>query len=114
MAKKRFKAEAPKRGVPAIHPGEFLREDVLPELKAAGISKVAMAAALGIARPTLEDIVRCNKPVTPQMALRLGKYLGMDPDIWVRLQSAWDLERAAEAYAPELEAIVPAKLDKAA
>lgn len=108
MAK--LKIEAPKRGLPAMHPGELLREEVLPALKAAGISKVAVAEALHISRQTLEDIVKERQPVTPKMALRLGKYLGNTPEFWLKLQAAYDLEQAAKELAPELAAIVPAKL----
>lgn len=108
MAK--LKIEAPKRGLKAMHPGELLREEVLPALKAEGISKVAVAEALHISRQTLEDIVKERKPVTPQMALRLAKYFGNKAEFWLKMQGEWDLERAAREIAPDLATIQPYQL----
>ena len=71
-----------------MHPGEMLREDVLPSL---GKSKTEIAGLLGISRQTLFDILREKQPVTPAMALRFGKLLGNGPDLWIDLQRAYDL-----------------------
>jgi addiction module HigA family antidote len=60
-------------GLQPMHPGEMLREDVLPSL---GRSKTEIASLLGISRQTLFDILRERQPVTPAMALRFGKLLG--------------------------------------
>ena len=80
-----------KRGLPAMHPGELLREDILPAL---GKSKVEIARLLGISRQTLYDILDEKQPVTVAMALRLGKLLGNGPVFWLNLQRTYDLERA--------------------
>ena len=61
------------RGLKPMHPGEMLREDVLPAL---GKSKTEIARLLGVSRQTLYDILDEKQPVTPGMALRLGKLLG--------------------------------------
>jgi addiction module HigA family antidote len=61
------------KGLQPMHPGEMLREDVLPSL---GKSKTEIASLLGISRQTLFDIQRERQPVTPAMALRFGKLLG--------------------------------------
>src|ERR1700759_3634639 len=61
------------KGLQPMHPGEMLREDVLPSL---GKSKTEIASLLGISRQTLFDILRERQPVTPAMALRFGKLLG--------------------------------------
>ncbi len=74
-----------------IHPGEVLREDVLLAL---GLSKTEIARALGISRQTLYEILNEKQPVTPEMAVRLGKFCGNGPGLWVRLQTAYDLEQA--------------------
>ena len=55
------------------HPGEILREDILPALS---MSKTAMAEALGISRQTLYDILNEKQPVTAAMAVRFGKLFG--------------------------------------
>src|SRR3954447_4875437 len=79
------------KGLQPTHPGEMLREDVLPSL---GKSKTEIASLLGISRQTLFDILRERQPVTPGMALRLGKLLGNGPDLWIDLQRAYDLAAA--------------------
>jgi addiction module HigA family antidote len=80
-----------KRGLPAMHPGELLREDVIPAL---GKSKTEIARLLGISRQTLHDILVEKQPVTVAMAVRLGKLLGNGPVFWLNLQRTYDLERA--------------------
>jgi addiction module HigA family antidote len=60
------------KGLPPMHAGEMLREDVLPSL---GKSKTEIASLLGISRQTLFDILSEKQPVTPAMALRFGKLL---------------------------------------
>jgi antitoxin HigA-1 len=79
------------KGLQPMHPGEMLREDVLPSL---GKSKTEIAGLLGISRQTLFDILRERQPVTPAMALRFGKLLGNGPDVWIDLQRAYDLHVA--------------------
>jgi addiction module HigA family antidote len=80
-------------GLPPMHPGELLREDVLPAL---GRPKTEIARLLGISRQTLYDILNEKQPITAQMALRIGKMCGNGPDIWLNLQRTYDL-RMAEA-----------------
>ncbi len=89
-----------------IHPGEVLREDVLPEL---GMSVVATADALGISRQTLHRILAGKASVTPAMALRLGKFCGNGPDLWLRMQESYDLWHAERELAGELKAIRTAR-----
>ena len=73
--------------VPA-HPGEILREDILPAL---AMSKTAVAEALGISRQTLYDIVNEKQPVSAGMAVRLGKLFGNGARFWIGLQRNHDL-----------------------
>jgi addiction module HigA family antidote len=82
-----------KRALPPSQPGEILREDVLPAL---GLSVMDAAGKLGITRQTLHRIIaRENpRPVTPEMAVRLGKLCGNGPRLWANLQSAYDLWHA--------------------
>jgi antitoxin HigA-1 len=75
------------------HPGELLAEIMIP---ATGRSKAEIARLLGISRQTLYDILNCKQPVTPAVAVRLGKLFGDGPGIWVRMQAAhdtWHAER---------------------
>ncbi len=69
------------------HPGVLLREDILPALK---LSKTAVAEALGISRQHLYDILRERKPVSAEVAVRLGAAFGNGPDVWLRMQAAYD------------------------
>ena len=68
------------------HPGEVLAE-IIP---ATGKTKTAIAGMLGISRQQLYDIIRARKPVTPNVAARLGKLFGNGPGIWLRMQTAYD------------------------
>lgn len=85
-----------------MHPGELLREDVLPAL---GRSKVEIARLLGISRQTLYDILAEKQPVTPGMALRLGKLVGNGPTLWLNLQRRYDLWQAERELKSEIEAM---------
>src|SRR5262245_53175153 len=81
----------PKRGLPPMHPGELLREDILPALAR---SKSEIARLLGVSRQTLYDILDEKQPVTPTMAVKLGKLCGNGPDLWLNLQRRYDLWKA--------------------
>ncbi len=74
-----------------VHPGALLAEDVIP---ATGKSKAEIARLLGISRQTLYDILGRRQPVTPQVAVRLGKLFGNGAGVWVRMQAAHDLWKA--------------------
>ena len=69
------------------HPGALLRDDVIP---ATGRTKVEIAGLLGISRQHLYDILRERKPVSPAVAVRLGKLFGDGAGIWTRMQAAYD------------------------
>jgi antitoxin HigA-1 len=69
------------------HPGEMLREDVIP---ATGRTMVDLARLMGISRQHLYQIVNERRPISPDVAVRLGKLFGNGPGIWVRMQAAYD------------------------
>jgi addiction module HigA family antidote len=75
------------------HPGEVLREDVLPAL---ALTQKEFADRLGVSRLTVSEVLLEKRSVTPDMAIRLGKLLGNGPAIWLRMQQAvdvWTLEQ---------------------
>ena len=84
---------------PPMHPGALLRLEVLPAL---GKQRQEIAEHLGISRQTLHAILEEKQPVTPAMALRLGKLCGTGPELWVNLQSAVDLWREKRLLAKDL------------
>ena len=84
------------------HPGELLREDVLPALR---ISVSEAARKLRVSRQTVHRILAGNAGVTPDMAVRLGKFCGNGPGLWLRMQQAYDLWHAEQRLANELAKI---------
>lgn len=74
------------------HPGELLREDVIPATKK---SKAEIARMLGISRQHLHDILAERKPVSPEVAVRLAKLFGNVPLFWIRMQGAYDAWHAS-------------------
>ena len=74
----------PTNGLPAIHPGEFLRE-ILDEL---GLTQAAFARALGVSPVRVSRLLQGARPVTAELALRLGRALGQSPRSWLNLQAA--------------------------
>jgi addiction module HigA family antidote len=85
-----------------IHPGEVLREDVLPAL---GLSVSEAARRLGISRQQLHRVLACTHPITTEMALRIGKFAGNGPGLWLRMQQAYDLWHAELRMKAELSKI---------
>jgi len=87
---------------PPTHPGEILREDVLKSL---GLSVSDAARRLGISRQQLHRILACTHPITTEMALRIGKFAGNGPGLWLRMQQAHDLWYAENRMMDELSKI---------
>ncbi len=75
------------------HPGELLREDVIPAFKK---SKTEVARLFGISRQHLHDIIAERKPVSPEVAVRLGKLFGNGPTIWILMQADYDAYCASQ------------------
>ena len=99
-----------KNGMRPVHPGEILREDYLAEL---GMSANALAKALRVPAPRVNEIVRERRGVTADTALRLARYFGTTPQFWLNLQSAYDLRRAEIAAGRRIEQEVVALTDAA-
>lgn len=90
---------APKNGMRPVHPGEILREEFLAPL---GLSAHALAVALRVPAPRINDIVRERRAVTPDTALRLARYFGGDAESWLSLQVGYDLRLAELASAARI------------
>lgn len=87
-------------GPRAIHPGEILREDFLPEYD---LTAGALANALRVPRDRIEKIVREKRAITADTAMRLAKYFGTSPQFWMNLQNSYDLAQVPEAEISAIE-----------
>lgn len=76
----------------AFHPGEFLRD----ELVARKISQSAFASVIGRPVQVINEIVNGKKSITAEMAKLIGLALGTGPEVWINLQTAYDLFHAAD------------------
>lgn len=81
------------------HPGETLREDILPALK---LTVTDAADQLGVARPTLSKLLNAKAAISPEMALRIEKWLGVEnggrADLWLAEQATYDLWQARSKF----------------
>jgi addiction module HigA family antidote len=87
-----------------IHPGEILREEFIVPL---GLSAHALAMALKVSAPRINDVVREKRAITPDTALRLSRYLGTTPQFWLNLQTSYDLKITEQAVGAVIEKEVP-------
>ena len=82
---------ARRKKMPATHPGELLREEIMP---AANLTQDALAERLGVSRRTVNEIVGEKRSVTADMAHRLARLFDTTPEFWLGLQQDWDLWHA--------------------
>lgn len=99
MENEKFYAE-----LPPIHPGEILREEYLAPL---GLSAGALAKRLGVPRTRIERLVAEETSITIDTALRLGRFFGTSPDLWMSMQTGYDFKIASVEKAATLQAITP-------
>jgi addiction module HigA family antidote len=78
-----------------VHPGEILREEYLKPLE---MSANSLAEALHLTATRINDIVREQRGVTPDTAMRLARYFNTTPEFWLNLQQAYELRTAAEKH----------------
>src|SRR5947209_5687629 len=94
------------------HPGDILREDVLPAL---GLTVTEAAAQLDVTRVALSRVLNGRAAISSEMALRLEKWLGPenggDATVWLAMQSQYDLWHTSKAAAQKLRKIKPAKIE---
>ncbi len=81
------------------HPGEMLLEEFLTPM---GLTQRELADGIRVPYQRVNELVNGRRGVTPQTALRLAKFFGTSPDLWMNFQLRWDLYHAMEAEAPEL------------
>ena len=98
---KEYRVKGKPKMMPA-HPGTILRDDVLPAL---GLGVSEAARRIGVTRQTLHRIMAGTTGVTPDMAVRLGKFCGNGPNIWLSMQVAHDLWHATRRLAAEVARI---------
>ena len=85
-------------GLPPIHPGEYIRE----ALEDLGMTQAALAKTLGISAMRISHLVREERPVTAELALRLGQAFGQSPQYWLNLQTDYDLKIAKVMFKDSL------------
>ena len=71
------------------HPGEFVREDILKEL---GLSQRQLAYALDVSEKIINELVNQQRGLSPDMALRIGKFTKTNPKTWMNIQASWDIK----------------------
>jgi len=102
------KAKRKSQKLPPIHPGEILREDYMRPL---GISMNQLGLALRVPVTRISEIVHERRAITADTAIRLGRYFKTTPRFWLNLQTAYDLEVAADRIQAQVETEVqPAAL----
>lgn len=80
------------------HPGEVLREDILPAL---GMSQTEFARRLGVSRLSVSELLLEKRSLSPDMAARIGRLTNTSPESWLQMQAAldlWELQRDSRRY----------------
>lgn len=96
-----MKAKTLANGLPPIHPGEFLRET----LEDMALTQAALADAIGVSPMRVSHLLKGDRPVTAELALRLGRALGQTPQYWLNLQTTYDLKVAQAEMKDSLKAV---------
>jgi addiction module HigA family antidote len=86
-----------------FHPGEILLEEFLEPM---GLTQRELAGAIGVPYQRVNEIVNGRRGITASTALRLAKYFGTTPGLWMNLQAGWDLYWAKREEAKDLDAVV--------
>ena len=91
--------------LPPVHPGEVLLEDFIRPLD---LTQYRVAKDIGVPALRISQIARGQRSITADTALRLARYFGTSPDVWLRLQAAYDLEVAQRKIGKRIEREVKA------
>lgn len=87
-----------------VHPGRILRR----ELEERGLSAAALALKLRIAPQRVQEIVTGKRAISPETALRLGRFFGNEPEFWLAMQASYDLAMLRATVGPKIEREVEA------
>ena len=90
--------------LPNIHPGEILRLDFLEPL---GITPYRLAKDIGVQQTRISGILRGERSITPDTALRLGRYFNTSAELWLNLQMRYDMEELRLSKPQDYEQILP-------
>ena len=91
-----------------ITPGEILAEEFLKPKGITQITQYRLAKDIGVPPRRINEIVKGQRAITADTALRLGRYFGMSPEFWLNLQTHYDLEQEEERLAKRLDKEVKA------
>ena len=91
------------RDIPLVHPGTLLKEEFIEPL---GLTIYAVAKAINVPRSRINEICRGNQGITASIALRLGKFFGVDAQWFLNMQDYYDLEMQREVLAADLDQII--------
>ena len=89
------------------HPGEMLRQDFMPDYD---LSVASLAEALGVARQSINELLRGRRALSPEMALRLSRLFGNSPEFWLNAQRSVDLWDAGQAIKDDVARIRPLRV----
>ena len=87
-----------KKHIAPVHPGKYLKE-LLEELK---LSQYRLAQDLGVPAMRINHVINGRRPVTAELALRLGRYFGQSPRYWINLQSRYDMDVTEDALSEQV------------
>jgi addiction module HigA family antidote len=90
------------------HPGELIREDLLPET---GLTQRELADLMGVSRRTISEIVHERRGITPDIAFRLARVFNSTPELWMHMQQAVDLWETESIHGDEYRRISPAQAE---
>jgi len=90
--------------LPSIHPGEILREEFLEPL---GMTAYQLAKGIGVEQTRISEILHGKRGITADTALRLARFFGTSAQMWMNLQTRYELEEAEEALGETLTRIEP-------
>ena len=88
------------------HPGELIREDLLPETR---LTQVELAELMGVSRRTISEIVHERRGITPDIAFRLARVFNSTPEMWMHMQQAVGLWETESLHGDEYRKIRPAQ-----
>jgi antitoxin HigA-1 len=88
-----------KKKIPPVHPGAYLKE-LLDEL---ALSQYRLAKDIGVPAMRVSYIINGQRPVTAELALRLGRYFGQNPRYWLNLQSRYDMDLAEDTLSVQVD-----------